>query len=233
MGSLRFHRTGRKRNSVPVDSYGENHVDSSLAAILMGISPVATVLFAHIMLPDESLNAQSVIGVCIGLVGVALLVGPDALLDLGRELIAQFAIILAAICYSISTIYIKRKATRPPLEMAAGSMLVGAISITFATLAFGEPSKIMMPSSGSLMAVLYLGIFPTALATLIYFFLVPRLGANRMSQVNFAVPVGGALIGVTLLNETLSLSTTIALAIIMVAIYLVTSKRSSRVKQSV
>lgn len=209
-------------------TYGEHHVESGLAAILMGISPVATVLLAHVVLSDENLTTRSVVGVFVGLSGLVLLVGLDALTSIGGHVLAQLAIIAAAICYSISTIYIKRKATRPPLEMAAGSMLVGAVCIVTATIIFGNPAPMVMPSAGSMMAVLYLGVFPTALATLIYFFLVPRLGANRMSQVNFAVPIGGALIGIFLLDEIITPENALALTVIMIAIYLVTSKAKQK-----
>ena len=209
-------------------SYGETHVDSGLAAILMGISPVWTVLMAHLFLSDESMTMRSAIGVCLGVSGVVLLVGPDALSEIGNHVIGQLCILLAAICYSTNTIFIKSRAKRPPMEMAAGSMLVGAICIIVLTLVFGEPASIEIPATPSLFAAVYLGLFPTALATLIYFYLVPHLGANRMSQVNFAVPVAGALIGVVALGETIEPSTGIALAVIMTAIYLVTSRKRIR-----
>ena len=212
---------------------GEHHVDSGLAAILMGISPVSTVLLAHYVLNDEYMTPKSLIGVGLGVSGVALLVGPDALSELGNHVIGQVSILIAAICYSTSTIYIKRKSTRPAMEMAAGSMLVGAVCIAVATLVIGQPARIEMPSAQSLIAVIYLGIFPTALATLFYFYLVPRLGANRMSQVNFVVPIAGALIGVVLMGEALTPSTIAALAVIMVAIYLVSAKRKTAQTQRV
>lgn len=217
---------GLMGNTIPflLIAYGEKHVDSGLAAILMGISPVATVLMAGVFLPDEGLNSRSMIGVFIGVVGLVLLVGPEALSNIGKHVIGQFTILSAAICYSATTIFIKRNSTRSPVEMVAGSMLVGAICITLVVLFFGDPWHATAPSTSSVLAVIYLGIFPTALATLAYFFLVPRIGANRMSQVNFAVPISGALIGVVFLGETIDASVVVALGIIVIAIYLVTSK---------
>ena len=75
------------------------------------------------------------------------------------------------------------------------------------------------------LAILYLGVCSTAIATLIYFYLVPHLGAGRMQQVNFVVPAVGTLFGVALLNEPLDTKTLVALALITVAVYLVTSAR--------
>lgn len=204
-------------------SYGENHVDGGLAAIMMGIAPVATVLVAPLVLHDEKYTTASILGIVVGVAGLVLLVGPTVLSGVGAHVKGQFSIVGATLCYAFTTIYVRRYATRPPLEMAAGSMLVGALSITLLTLLIEPVSAYETPSVKSLTAMVYLGIFPTAVATLIYFFLIPRLGAIRMSQVNFAVPVGGALMGIFILGETISLTSLLGLFVIMLAIYLVTA----------
>ncbi len=210
-------------------SYGEMNVDSGLAAIFMGITPVATVLVAPLILSDEEWTVSSFGGVFVGIFGLALLVGPSVLSGIGDDVGAQMTIIAAALCYAFTTIYVRRYATRPALEMAAGSMIVGAVVFVLATLVFDDPVNWNTPSTNSLLAMGYLGLFSTALATLLYFYLVARLGATRMSQVNFAVPVGGALIGVLVFGETLEPTAIVALAVIMVAIYLVTRNSSKGV----
>jgi drug/metabolite transporter (DMT)-like permease len=209
-------------------SYGENNVDSGLAAILMGIAPVATVLVAPLVLHDEEFTTASILGIIVGVAGLVLLVGPGVLSGIGAHVMGQFSIVGATLCYAFTTIYVRRYATRSPLEMAAGSMLVGALSITLLTLVVEPVSTYLTPSAKSVSAMVYLGIFPTAVATLIYFYLIPRLGAIRMSQVNFAVPVGGALIGIFILGETITLTSLLGLLVIMFAIYLVTVKSIGR-----
>lgn len=221
--------SGLMGNTVPfvLISYGEQHVDSALAALLMGIAPVATVLIAHIAVPGEGLTRRSAAGIFTGFTGLVMLVGPGALSGLGSHLVGQIAIVSAALCYAITTIFVKNHAVRPPLEMATGSMLVGTLCIcaaTVASFALGDRAAFSVPSFSSAAAVVYLGVFSTALATLIYFHLVPRIGATRMSQINFAVPVGGALLGVMLLGETIAPSKALALCVIMAAIYLVTTR---------
>lgn len=205
-------------------THGEQSVDSALASILMGASPVITLFLAAWLIPDERLTARTALGIVGGLSGVAVLVGPSALAGLGADLGGQLAILGATVCYAVSTIYIRRFVTRPPLEMAAGSMLVATIIMgTVVVLSGGVPGRgdINLSSAG---AVIYLGLASTACANLIYFHLVPRLGATRMSQVNFAVPVGGAVLGFLLLGEALTPQRLTALAIIMVSIYLGTSR---------
>lgn len=221
--------TGLLGNVIPffLISYGEAHVESALAAIFMGLAPVVTVLLAHIILPDEPLNARSAVGVAIGFIGLIVLVRPSAFDSFGSHLGGQLAILGAALCYATTTLYSKRYAKRPPLEMAAGSMFVGAAAVTFVATLLFDPSSLQAMTGTSLAAMLYLGAFPTALATLIYFYLIPKLGAARLSQVNFAVPLGGALIGVLFLNETLVPSVGVAMIIIVAAVYLVTSSKPS------
>ena len=204
-------------------SFGEQTVDSALAAILMGIAPVTTVFMASFVFSDEYLTPRIVLGLVFGIAGVTLLVGPEALKDLGGDLTAQLSILAAALCYGVTTIYVRRFVKRPPLEMAAGATVFAALAMSAMSVLSGSFDRVDT-STASLGVIVYLGLFSTALATLIYFQLVPRLGATRMSQVNFAVPVGGALIGATVLAETLAPHQFVALGIIMIAIFLVTKK---------
>lgn len=212
-------------------THGEQSVDSALASILMGASPVVTLLLAGWLIPQERLTVRTVAGVIGGLSGVAVLVGPAALAGLGAQFGGQMAILAATFCYAASTVYIRRFVKRPALEMAAGSMMVGTAFIGGVVAVSGAQMSRIEATGSSLGAVLYLGLFSTACANLIYFHLVPRLGATRMSQVNFAVPVGGTVLGVLLLGEALTLQRLIALGIIILSIYLGTSSAGKPVTE--
>jgi drug/metabolite transporter (DMT)-like permease len=205
-------------------SYGELHVSSSLAAILMGVAPIASVVLAHFVLAGERLTKRSTFGVLLGFGGLILLFGIDALSAIGSHLVGQIALVGAALCYALNTVVIKRAPKRHPLEMAAGSMSVGAFFIGVATLVSLDVSNLATPSTESVIAVIFLGVVPTAFAMMIFFFLVNRIEAKQMSQINFAVPVGGAIIGVLWLGEQLTTNQLLALPVVVLAIYLVTSK---------
>lgn len=224
---LSYAVTGLLGSVVPflLITYGEQVVDSALAAILMGLAPVATAALAATLLPDERLNGRVMLGLAGALAGVALLAGPSALLGLGVQVGGQTAIVGATLCYAAATVYIRRFVTRPPLEMAAGSSLVGTAVILAATVLSDAQITSIQPTVTSLGAILYLGLVSTAAANLTYFYLVPRLGATRMSQVNFAVPVGGAALGVLLLGEMLNAHQVAALALIIGSVWLTTTAR--------
>lgn len=209
-------------------TYGEQTVDSALTSILMGVSPMATLVLAAALVPEEPLTLRLAIGVLGGLCGVIVLVGPTALAGIGAQLVGQLAIIGATICYAASTVYIRRFVRRTALEMATGSMIVGTLFMTGVVVVSGANVGAIEPTFGSLGAIIYLGLFSTACANLIYFNLVPKLGATRMSQVNFAVPVGGAILGTLFLNEDMTVQRGAALAIILVSVYVGTTKTKSR-----
>ena len=216
--------SGMMGNIVPFSliSYGEIHINSGLAALLMGIAPVVTVLLAPLIHPDEVLNRNIITGITIGFLGLIVLIGPGALQGLGDHVTGQLAVFAAALCYAFTTLFARKYARLPALVMATGSMLIGTVIITITAFIFEAPLQSGLTADRSMLAALYLGLFPTALATLIYFYLVPKIGAARMSQVNFVVPVAGALIGVVALNETLTPNMVIALALILTAVFLVT-----------
>jgi len=220
---ISFFISGMLGSAIPffLVSYGEAHVASGLAAILMGIAPVATVLLAPLVIADEHLTWHSVAGIALGIVGLTILVGSSVLLGIGEHIRGQISILAAAMCYALTTLYVRRYVTLPPPIMAAGSTLVGAIVISGMALIFEDPMSTMTSNASAIVAMIYLGLFPTALATMIYFHLIPVLGASRMSQINFIVPVLGALLGVIFLAEALRPTTLVALLIILMAIYLV------------
>ena len=205
-------------------SFGELHVESGLAALLMGIAPVVTILLAPLAHKDEKLTKNSLIGIGFGVVGLLVLFGPAVLNGIGSHIIGQSAVLGAALCYAFTTLYVRKYANLPAVTMSAGSMLIGTIIIVAAALILDPPLLSNLPNFHSLTAAVYLGIFPTALATWIYFYLVPKLGAARMSQINFMVPVVGALLGIVFLNEALGVNAFIALALILFAIYFVSTK---------
>ena len=216
--------TGVVGNVIPFSliSYGEIHVESGLAALLMGITPVAVVFLAPFVLADEQFTFKSILGCFVGIAGLVLLVGSSALDGIGAHALGQITILGAALCYAITTLYVKRYVTVPPLCVATGSTLVGAVLISLVAFMFESPYT-LSPTLSSVFASLYLGFIATALATLIYFYLLPQIGARRMSQINFLVPVLGTFTGVLFMGDIFTSNMILAFIFVLCAIYLVTS----------
>lgn len=195
----------------------------------MGIAPVVTVLLAPLIHSDEVLNWRMIIGIFIGFCGLIVLIGPDALQGLGDHVLGQFAALGAALCYAFTTLFIRKYANQPALVMAAGSMLIGAVIISVFAMVFDEPLQKGLQIDRSLLAAIYLGLVPTALATLIYFYLIAQIGAGRMSQVNFVVPIVGTVFGIIFYDEPLKSNVIVAMGLIFLAVFLVTRRKPGKV----
>ena len=199
--------------------WGEQWVDSSQAAILMAVMPIATITLAHFFTEGDSFHWRKLIGITLGFLGVLVLVGPEALKGFGEQIWGQLAIAGGAICYAINVIITRNL---PAYGMLIGRavmvMICGVlISVPMAILTDGFDG-LMQASAESLWITLYLGVLPTGLATLIYFHLVERCGASFFSYVNYLNPVFGVIFGALLLAEEINIDALIALIIILLGI---------------
>lgn len=183
-------------------AWAEQTTDAGLATILNSTSPIFTFLLTVLIVGHEAVTGRKLFGVCMGLLGVCLIVGIEALGGLGQEAFAQLAIVAATVCYAGAAIFGKNFRGMDPMLPAAGSMICGAAILLPLSLVVDRPWT-LAPSGGSLAALLALSIFSTALAFVIYFRLIHTLGAvGTTAQAYIRVPIGVA-IGVVFLGEAL------------------------------
>lgn len=183
-------------------AWAERSVDAGLATILNSTSPIFAFLLTIALVRHEAVSARKLFGVAAGMLGICLIVGVEAFGGLGRELVAQLAIVAATICYAGAAIFGRSFKGLDPIMPAAGSMLCGTAILIPASLVFDRP-WLLAPTSDSLLALLGLSVFSTALAFTIYFRLVHTLGSvGTTAQAYLRVPIGVA-IGVCFLGETL------------------------------
>ena len=213
-------------NSLPfmLISWGEVRIDSSLAAILMGIMPIMTFVLAHFFIPSEPMTGRKVFGVTLGFAGLLTLVGLSALTGLNENVIGQLVVLLAACSYAVTSVYVRTQPTFSGLQMATGATLAGAVT-SLPVMFLTENPFAVAPSTESLLAALTLAVFPTAIASLIYFRIIHSLGATTFSQINYLVPILGGIWGVILLNESLHWRMIIALLLVLTGIYFIQSKK--------
>lgn len=195
----------------------EMTVDAGLATILNSTSPIFTFLLTVLLVRHEAVTARKLLGVVAGLAGISLIVGLEALGGFGDALVAQLAIVAATICYAGAAIFGRRFKGLDPSVPAAGSMLCGTAILIPASLAIDRP-WLLSPSMDSLLALLALSVFSTALAFTIYFRLLHTLGSvGTTSQAHLRVPVGVA-IGVLFLGETLASTAWLGLACVVLGV---------------
>ncbi|MEZ5648103.1 MAG: EamA family transporter [Alphaproteobacteria bacterium] len=184
-------------------AWAERTVDAGLATILNSTTPIFTFLLTALITRHEPVTLRKLFGVIAGIIGICLILGVEVFNGLGRDLVAQVAIVVATISYAGAAIFGKRFKGLNPMMPAAGSLICGAVILIPISLIVDHPWT-LMPSYASIFALLGLSIFSTALAFAIYFRLIHTLGSvGTTSQAYLRVPIGVA-IGMIFLGETLT-----------------------------
>lgn len=216
---MKFALVGLFGNALPfaLIGWGEVTIDSGLAAILMAVMPLTTLLLAHMFTSDEKMTATRIVGVGLGLVGVLILIGPATLEGLGDQAMRQTAVAAGAVCYAISTVVAKKLPPMPHSVSASGTMIAAAAWAIPASVLVDWPLA-EVPSFESAISVVLLGLFPTAFAVLIFFALLQRTGATFIALNNYLVPSLGVVWGILFLGEDPSLRAFLALCVILAGI---------------
>ena len=209
-------------------AWGERTLDAGLATILNSTAPIFTFFFTLAITRHEALSRRKLLGVCAGMAGICLIVGVEAFRGLGEQLVAQVVVVLAAISYAGAAIFGRGFKGLDPMAPAAGSLLCGAAILIPASLVVDRPWT-LEPSMSSLLALLALAVFSTALAFVIYFRLIPTLGSvGTTAQAYLRVPIGVA-VGVVFLGEHLSATAWIGLACVVIGVAAMTMPARKKV----
>ncbi len=200
-------------------SAAEIELMASLAAILNSTTVLFTSLVAAAWM-GETLTRGRVGGVILGIVGVAVLVGWDPVALNGPVLLSVGAMLCGSLCYGLGAVYAKRTFVGvPSLALAIGQQAAAAAILL--PLAAVSPPAETSPSLVVVLSVLGLALLSTAVAYLLYFYLISSVGPTKTSTVTFLVPVFGLLLGVLLLDEPVGAGTLAGLGIILLSVALV------------
>jgi drug/metabolite transporter (DMT)-like permease len=198
-------------------AWAERSVDAGLATILNSTSPIFTFFLTLAIARQDALSWRKLLGVVAGMAGICLIIGVQAFHGVGEQVVAQIAIVTATICYAGGAVFSRGFRGLDPMAPAAGSLLCGAAILLPVSVVFERPWT-LAPSMTSVLALLGLAIFSTAIAFVIYFRLIQTLGSvGTTAQAYLRVPIGVAL-GVLLLGETLSPTAWIGLACVVIGV---------------
>ncbi len=186
-------------------SWGQTQIASSLASILNATTPLFGVIIAHAVLADERVTRLKALGVVVGFIGVAVMIGPEALLGLGGGFLGQLAVLIAAASYAVAGAYGRRFQSTGlhPIVIAAGQVSASTLFMIPTALLVDAPFSAAAAPFSAWAGVIALAVFGTALAYIGYFRLLAMAGATNLLLVTFLNPVTVILLGVLLLNEAL------------------------------
>ncbi len=199
-------------------SWGQQSVNSGIAGMIMAIMPLMTMILAHYFVDGEDLNRFKIIGFTLGITGITILLGP-VFEGGGRAALSGFAIFIAATSYAVNSILVRRLPQYNPIVAGAGMLIAATITLlpVWWFLAPGYSANISMKS---MMAVLWLGIGPTGIASIILFTVIKRAGPTFLSTINYMIPVVAFFTGALILSEPIEWNSVLALATILSGIAL-------------
>jgi drug/metabolite transporter (DMT)-like permease len=201
-----FFVMGALNNVIPFTLivWGQTAITGGLAAILNATTPLFTVVLAHRLTRDERLTPGKLAGVIIGFVGVAVMIGPQALEGMTGFVLAELAVLGAAVSYAFAGIYGRRFRDLPPLVTAAGQVTASTTMLCPLVLLVDQPWSLAVPGPAACGALLGLGLLSTAAAYVIYFRILATTGATNLLLVTFLIPVSAILLGALILGERLA-----------------------------
>jgi drug/metabolite transporter (DMT)-like permease len=206
-------------NAVPfyLITWGQLVVESALAGILIAIMPLATIALAHFLIAGEHLTRRRATGFGIGFLGIVLLIGPAALAGVGGDvlrIVSQLAVLGGALCYALQSVLTRLIIKGDVLVAAAATLLIAAVIAVPAALWLDRPWT-LVPAGSSVAAVVWLGVGPTAIATVLYFMLIRSAGPSFMSLVNYLSPGVAVMLGLLVLGEKPHANAYLGLALIL------------------
>ena len=227
-----FLALGALNNVIPFSliTWGQNHIDSSLAAILNATAPVFSVILAHFLTKDEPLTKNRLAGVLFGWGGVALLIGIDALNGVGIKIAGQVAVLGAALLYALAAIFARRFKDIDPVVVAAG-MLTGSTIIMIPLAFIIEQPFSLDPTPVTWAALFGLSAISTSLAYIIYFYVLSKAGATNLLLVTFLIPVSAIFLGMMLLGETPGWNAFTGMGLIFIGLVFIDGRLLKRFKK--
>jgi len=186
--------------------WGQTHIASGLASILNATTPIWGVLVAHFFTEDERMNPRKIAGVLLGFGGVATMIGPSLLSDIGSSALAQLACVAAALSYAFAGVWARRfkRLGISPLSITTGQLTAAAVVMLPVSMIAEHPWTRAFPPATAWAAIGALAVVCTAFGYVLYFKLIDGAGATNAMLVTLLVPPVAILLGSLFLGETLA-----------------------------
>lgn len=227
---------GFLNNAVPFSLivWGQTEIASGLAAILNATTPIFGVVVAHLLTSDERLTGAKLAGVILGFAGVAVMMGWEALGGLGAAVLAQAAILGAALSYAFAGVYGRRFRAMglDPIVTAAGQVTASTVLLAPLALMVDRPWTLAMPGAETVAALIGLAILSTAVAYVLYFRILEAAGATNLLLVTFLIPPSAVVMGWAVLGERLAPQHLVGMALIGAGLLAIDGRLWPRAKRA-
>ena len=212
-------------------AWGQQYVDSALAAILTSLSPIVVTIITLLYTRQESVGIKRVLGLALGFCGVVTVIGFGALEGLDRGFVGQLVIMLATLGYASATLFGRRFTHISPLGAAAATTTASAVLMLILAFIVEQPFS-TDPSTRSLVATAASGVLANGIGVTIYFRLIRTLGSLGTSTVSFLKAAFGVIIGCFLLGEPFTASIVIGLAAVLIGVVAINEPGGGKAKST-
>jgi drug/metabolite transporter (DMT)-like permease len=195
-------------------SWAGLHVDTGVAALIMGLGPLLTLFVTHVTTSDDRFSMNKLIGMLIGFSGLVLIIGTEALAGFSENLLGDIAMIGVISCYVCATAMVRKIRSASKESIATTNMLISVVILAPIVFIFDDPSLDGLTLTG-VFAILYLGIVVTGAGYLMRYHMVLTVGQSFMAMGSYIMPIVGVTLGAVFLDEPLSATVLVALALVL------------------
>nr|WP_321455947.1 DMT family transporter [uncultured Cohaesibacter sp.] len=210
-------------------AWGSQYTSSAIAGILIGTVPLSVLGLAHFLLPDEKMTRNKTLGFLIGFAGLVLIIKPDSgsvSSEHQLELLGELAIFFCSLCYAMNTVCSRMIPPADNLDKATAVVATSSCLLLIAGFFLEPVDSLLNAGMGHWLVLVYLGIVPTALATLLVFVLLTQTTATFLATSNYLIPIVTAVGGIIFLGESLTWMVWFGFAIILAGVAI--SSRAGR-----
>ena len=212
-------------------SWSEKYVQSNVAGLLLSVGPLFTLILSHFLTKDDKFTFIKFTSISIGFLGVLIIIGFDTISNLANgdveNLLPKIAIILSALGYTISSILAYNIKNLGTIQLTTFVTIAAAIvSIPF--MVIGEIKSSSFFNLNSIFAIIYLGLFPTALAFQLRFYLISKAGPIFLSYVAYLIPIFAIIWGFIFLKEAVSFEVIIGVILVLLGVFISQKKNLER-----
>ncbi len=209
--------------------WGEQHINSGLAAVMQATIPAFGLVFAHYYLPNERLTARKLVGAGVGVAGVSLIFYDQMKIEGLAALQGSVALLVSSVCVAYANVFIKARCQHIDSSViAAGQMVWGFFPLLALGAALEGNPFAHHWSRQAIQSLAYLALIGSVLAFLLYFWLVTKIEVTKTMLISLVTPVTALLIGKLTLNERLSWRIAAGSAAILAGIWLIVFQRRAR-----
>ncbi len=195
-------------------NWAGQHIDTGVAALIMGMGPLLTLFVTHVTTSDDRFTMRKLAGMLTGFCGLVLIIGTEVFAGFSTSLLGDLAMLAVIFSYVLATSMVRKVRSTPKEAIATGNMMISAVILTPIVFIFETPSLDNLTLTGAL-AILYLGVCVTGVGYLLRYHLVLSVGQNFMAMGSYVMPIVGVSLGAIFLNEPLSPTVLIALALVL------------------